>query len=89
MKDLKYDVFPSLDILQMGTSKIARSCNGERTNLNEYPLEFTSQSVGIDLVLSKSNRRFSLVKTTPHESNPSLVHAKIQQAGEVESLLGK
>jgi hypothetical protein len=82
-------VFPFTTIPQMGTSKIARSSNGERTNLNEYPPEFTSQSAGIDPVSSNSNRRFSLVKTTPHKSNPSLVHAKIQQAGEAESISGK
>jgi hypothetical protein len=49
----------------------------------------TSQSVGIDPVSSNSDTRFSLVKATPHESNPFVVHAKIQQAVEAKSILGK
>jgi hypothetical protein len=56
--------------------------------VTKYPLEFTSQSVDIDPISSNNGIRFSLVKTT-HESNPSLVHAKIKQACEAESILGK
>jgi hypothetical protein len=61
-KNPNYNVFPLTTIPQVGTSKIARTSNGERTNLNEYPPEITSQSVGIDTISSNSGRRFSLVK---------------------------
>jgi hypothetical protein len=60
-----------------------------RERIPKYPHEFTSQSTGIDPVSSNSGIRFCLVKTTPHESNPSLVHAKIKQSCEAESISGK